>query len=496
MANYGRQEQAQKAREEACALAAEKVRENFERYVAKFDDMVAMKKYGDGEFDINIIEAIWGEIIQGNNKITEELIGDVVAGITEKELIVKKKQEIRAAGEGVGDVRNGGKQVKTIQTIFGIITIIRSALKPEKRRCTNRWCKKARVKERIPLDEFLGLDDLPYKMTRLAMLKCARYGQQMPYKTAEQFLQEDVGMQVSASTIEKVTDYIGEKVHEEDKARAEESEANRAKIDWKDGRDGREGVFYFMPDGSMVNTRKEDEGARKEDKNESSWKEVKLGVMFAGKDARVSDDEKRIKIKEKNYVPCVGNATEFAKYVFDEAIENHAFEYENVVMVSDGATWIRKLGEDIFPGCVQILDFYHLAENIYSFGKYLFNNDEKKYTPWAEGLLYLLKNSRTAEALEKLKEFSGKTYSDGIVNPHTYITNNLNKVDYAEYKRLGYYIGSGPIECGNKSVVQKRCKQAGMRWNVRTLQGMVTLRSKWESGTWGSSVRDFFLKSA
>jgi hypothetical protein len=66
-------------------------------------------------------------------------------------------------------------------------------------------------------------------------------------------------------------------------------------------------------------------------------------------------------------------------------------------------------------------------------------------------------------------------------------------IDYAEYRRRGYYIGSGPIESWNKSVVLKRCKQAGMRWDEGHAQEMVTLKAKEESGSWGASVRDFII---
>jgi hypothetical protein len=38
------------------------------------------------------------------------------------------------------------------------------------------------------------------------------------------------------------------------------------------------------------------------------------------------------------------------------------------------------MGEELFPDALQILDFYHLAENIYSFGKYLFPGDQPGYT--------------------------------------------------------------------------------------------------------------------
>jgi hypothetical protein len=103
-------------------------------------------------------------------------------------------------------------------------------------------------------------------------------------------------------------------------------------------------------------------------------------------------------------MPYLGSAEGFKKFVRDVATRNHCFEYEKIVIVSDGATWIRAMCDELFPGSQQIHGYYHLAENIYSFGKYIFSNDEKKYTPWAESLPYLLKNGRTEEALESLRE--------------------------------------------------------------------------------------------
>ncbi|MDR0637095.1 MAG: hypothetical protein LBF87_08455 [Treponema sp.] len=100
--------------------------------------------------------------------------------------------------------------------------------------------------------------------------------------------------------------------------------------------------------------------------------------------------------------------------------------------------------------------------------------------------------------MRRLERYKGKAHPAGVVNPYTYIKHNKNKIDYALYKRRGYYIGSGPIASGNKTVVQKRCKQAGMRWNEPTAQDMVALKAKEESGIWGartcgSTVRDFIM---
>ena len=65
-----------------------------------------------------------------------------------------------------------------------------------------------------------------------------------------------------------------------------------------------------------------------------------------------------------------------------------------------------------------------------------------------------------------------------------YLINNKDKMSYNSYKFKGYYIGSGAIESANKVILQRRLKQAGMRWSVPTAQAVLSLRAKVESGMW------------
>jgi hypothetical protein len=241
-----------------------------------------------------------------------------------------------------------------------------------------------------------------------------------------------------------------------------------------------------MADGAAINTRLKDEQG-------PGWRENKLGLVFSSTGLRTRKDGVTHDILKKEYIPYVGSAEKFKGYLLESAVRNGYGRYEQTILLSDGASWIRNMGEELFPGTLRILDFYHLAENIYRFGKYLFQGNAKQYTPWAEELAALLRNSRGDEVLRRLEGYKGKTFPAGMVNRYTYIEHNRNKIDYAEYKRRGYNTGSGPIESGNKSVVQKRCKQAGMRWNEGNAQEMVTLKAKEESGSWGASVRDFIM---
>jgi hypothetical protein len=68
-----------------------------------------------------------------------------------------------------------------------------------------------------------------------------------------------------------------------------------------------------------------------------------------------------------------------------------------------------------------------------------------------------------------------------VVNLEQYIENNRERIKYTEYKAKEYYVGSGMIESWHKIVIQKRMKQAGMRWGMKGAQYMVALRAKFES---------------
>lgn len=160
-------------------------------------------------------------------------------------------------------------------------------------------------------------------------------------------------------------------------------------------------------------------------------------------------------------------------------------------LLSDGAAWIANMAEELFPDARHILDLYHLKENVHAFSKIKFGMKEDKYIPWAEEMSDLLENGLTDQALRKLDP--DETYTN-CVNLYHYISMHRGHINYPEYKAKGYFCGSGAIESGNKIVLQKRLKQAGMRWEPRTAQYLLTLKTKYESGRWERDVVDFIKR--
>jgi hypothetical protein len=343
---------------------------------------------------------------------------------------------------------------------------------------------KFRLAEIIPLDDYLGLAELPFKMSRPMMIEAAYWGQhEGSYKSAEKIVKKFYGAGITDSLIREVTDYAGKAVFEEDCKNAANIAKNERKVP---GKAEKKGVLYGFADGAAINTREKNETG-------STWRENKLGEFYSSDHTRKRRDGKTCDVLKKEYCDYLGGVGEFEKHFFDCAVRNGYGRYKRTVIISDGAAWIRNMCDELFPDAVQILDLFHLEENIYSFGRQLFNDNASKYIPWAEEIIALVKKSRTDEALEKLKPYKDKKFAVAVVNPYTYLLNNKDRVDYAGYRRKGYSIGSGPIESGNKTVLQKRCKLAGMRWNVASAQHILSLRAKEESGLWESTVRSLLM---
>jgi hypothetical protein len=73
-------------------------------------------------------------------------------------------------------------------------------------------------------------------------------------------------------------------------------------------KDRKEGVLYIFADGLQVNTRTEDE-------NGSTWREMKIGLVFYDRDIIRRGNDSHM-IAKKEYVTYFGSVNEFKKMLF------------------------------------------------------------------------------------------------------------------------------------------------------------------------------------
>ena len=318
------------------------------------------------------------------------------------------------------------------------------------------------------------------------MVEIAFWGQNQPsFKKASDIIYRIYGFKISYITVMNITKFIGKIVYDYNYNNSLKTWNNRANLELSIF--NKKGTLYIQADGAAVNTRIEDE-------NGSTWKENKLGIFFSESDMYKRKDKSNI-INHKEYVSYIGNVDTFRILVFAKAVELEYWKYENIVFISDGATWLRNMINELFPEAIQILDKFHLIENIYEYAKYIFNEDMIKVEKFKNKIIDYCYSNEYNLIVKEINKYKNISIPKTICNLPIYLENNKDKINYFKYEHSGWFVGSGAIESSNKTVVQLRLKQAGMRWSVDGANYIITLRCMCESNNWNKIekiVVDYF----
>ena len=171
-------------------------------------------------------------------------------------------------------------------------------------------------------------------MSVRAMVEVAFWGQNQPsFKKASDIIKRVHNIEISYITVKNVTEYIGNLLFQKLLDNADNIWNNRANIEINNKKDKL--ILYIESDGAAVNTRIEDE-------NGSTWKENKLAILFSDKNIYKRKNKANM-ITHKDFVSYLGNVDTFRRLLFAKAVELKYWEYENIVFISDGATWLRNM---------------------------------------------------------------------------------------------------------------------------------------------------------
>ena len=304
------------------------------------------------------------------------------------------------------------------------------------------------------------------------MIEIAFWGQNQPsFQKASEIIYRVHNIKISYVTVMNITKFIGKIVYNYNYNKALEIWNNRTNIEMQST--SKKGTLYIQADGAAVNTRIEDE-------NGSTWRENKLGIFFSESDMYKRKNKSNI-INHKEYVAYIGSVDTFKILVFAKAVELEYWKYENIVFISDGATWLRNMITELFPEAVQILDKFHLIENIYDYAKYIFKDDMQKVEEFKDKIIGYCYSGEFDLIEKELEKYKNIQVPKTVCNLPVYLENNRDKINYSKYEHNGWFVGSGAIESSNKTVVQLRLKQAGMRWSVDGANYMIALRCMVES---------------
>ena len=332
-----------------------------------------------------------------------------------------------------------------------------------------------------PADAALGLEGST--TPALARLVCLEGADEVSYLKAEVHLQETGGITFSARQIQRLVQTVGTPAQQWQAREARQPEPGTKAAP----------ILYVSGDGKGVPMRPEELKGRDGKQTDGSAKTrmAYLGCVFT----QHQTDEKGHPVRDHDsttYVSTFASIDEFGPLLRQEALRRGLALAVQVVLLIDGATGLAHMGRDCFSTALQIVDFYHALEHA---GKVLVALLGSKEHPdykarrgrWAK---QLLKDRVDKLITQARKECAGQPNAEAVEKELSYFVNNVERMQYGTFRRRGFFIGSGVVEAGCKTVIGARCNQSGMFWGKPGAENVLALRCIHASRRLGSFWRD------
>jgi len=148
------------------------------------------------------------------------------------------------------------------------------------------------------------------------------------------------------------------------------------------------------------------------------------------------------------------------------------------------------MGRDCFGTAIQIVDFFHALEHAGQVLVALLGSKEHPdyKTRWGRWAKELLKDQVEELIVQTRQECAGQSRAEAVEKELGYFANNVARMQYGTFRKAGYFIGSGVVEAGGKTVIGGRCKQSGMFWSKTGAENILALRCLHSS----RSLEDFW----
>lgn len=387
------------------------------------------------------VAALWDEVLRAPEQDLETAEGRMRDGVL---AIGARLLEASVAARGTGkagprrpcacggEARCEGYRTKGVQTVVGGISIRRAYYACPA--CGHGQC---------PLDAALGLrrDSLSPGVRRLV----GQLGALLPFAEAGRTLWDTARVQVSASTMRTVTEALG--------AQREQTLARTIAAAWQQGLPSPPGTpperMYVAMDGIRILG------------TEGAGHEIKVGVVVPVR--RIPGGERWA---AASYVAGLEPAAAFGPRLALEAHRRGVEGAARVAVLGDGAAWIWALAAEYFPGALQIVDWYHASERIWTLGRALLGMATAQTTAWVEAQLARLAQGAAATLAQEWQALPCHGETAAIRDEQvTYFTNQASRMAYDQYRAAGWDIGSGMVESACKQVIAAREKGPGMRWS-------------------------------
>jgi hypothetical protein len=329
--------------------------------------------------------------------------------------------------------------------------------------------------QRFPADEELGIEHTAF--TPGAQRMMAKAASRNTFAEAAEDLALYASLRVTPRTVERCAEAIGREIEtwmkRQDAAVLREARALQRPC----ATTGAAGVMYIEYDGTGVPIRRAELKGRKGKQADGSarTREVKLGCIFT----QTAFDPEGHPIRDPNtttYVGAIESSEAFGKRLFAEALRRGLYGHTQIVLLTDGAQYNKSIAELHFPNAVHIIDLYHAFQHVHQLVTLLVPEKLRETTEnqWTDRLDHGDIEQLMQCATEYLPR-AGSIRDEGLTRIN-YFRTNAESMRYDAFRAQGFFVGSGVIEAGCKTVIGARLKASGMFWSEKGANAIIALR--------------------
>lgn len=206
------------------------------------------------------------------------------------------------------------------------------------------------------------------------------------------------------------------------------------------------------------------------------WREVKVGVIA------LLDEAGKVVRGSQWYLVMWATAEPFRRQLWKVAEARGIRRIDLVVVISDGAKWLRALATRYFDWGIAIRDFFHAVEHLGAMGEALYGEGSAAVR-WQFEMARRLKREGAAPLVEQWEHLQRRPKNAKVWQRElNYFRSQQDAMRYGEFREQTLPIGSGAAEGGCKNVVGMRFKLPGARWSEEGFQNMVPLRMRYCNG--------------
>ena len=249
-------------------------------------------------------------------------------------------------------------------------------------------------------------------------------------------------------------------------------------------RRGRTELGVIMVGGCPVRYRGAGWGKKKTQQLRVEGHELKLGLFYRHAAAARTEAGRGI-LSDKVGVSWQDPAMGLGQRRHWEAPREGLGRARNVRFLGDGAEWVWNLKKDRWPKALELLDFYHGSQHLWSLGRALRGETQPALSRGVKPLRHKLRRGQEQKALRQMARLRHPPGEAGeiIRREQNSFQSHAERVHYQRMARRGWPIGSGAVEsaCRQKQTRFKRC---GQFWTPTGLRNLCALDEARRNHPW------------